>query len=84
MSEEQDLEAAILAFLRNELGLEDSGVERETPLVSTALIDSADLVRLATEVESLVGTRIPDRDINADHFDTVEKILAYVRSELSG
>lgn len=77
-----DLEARLLAFVRDDLGVDESGLDRTTPLVSTGLVDSANLVRLAAFVERTADVEIPDRDIDADHFDTVERIVAYVATRL--
>ena len=72
------LEREIRRFLSDELRLDAADIARDGELVSTGLIDSADLVRLATHVERKLGIAIPDRDITAEHFDSIAKILDYV------
>ena len=76
-----ELEARILSFLRQELGIREA-VERDTELVSTGLVDSADLVRLATHLERTLDLSISDHEINADNFDSVAMILEYVERKL--
>lgn len=76
-----ELEARILGFLSQELGIRET-VERDTELVSTGLVDSADLVRLATHLERTLDLGIPDHEINADNFDSVAMILEYVERKL--
>jgi acyl carrier protein len=76
-----ELEARILSFLRQELRIWET-VERDTELVSTGLVDSADLVRLATQLERTLDLSIPDHEINADNFDSVATILEYVERKL--
>jgi acyl carrier protein len=66
-------------FLSDELGVEDHDLTLDTPLVTTGLVDSAGLVRLAALIEDATGIVIPDRDINAENFDTLARILAYLR-----
>jgi acyl carrier protein len=78
MADSDALEREIRAFLRDELRLDAEHITRDAGLVTTGLIDSADLVRLATHVERHVGIAVPDGDITADHFDSIAKILAYV------
>ena len=78
MQAPEPLEEALRTFLCNELGLESQQLARDSELVTSGLIDSADLVLLATFLERRAGISIPDQDINADHFDTIEKILGYV------
>jgi acyl carrier protein len=72
------LEREIRSYLEKKLGL--SGVGRDQELVSSGLLDSGNLVRLATHVERVAGVSIPDRDIDADHFDSIAMILTYVAS----
>ena len=76
------LEKRVRAFLRDELDVDESQLTPESELVTTGLIDSMDLVSLATFLERSLGITIPDRDINADHFDSIAKILAYVETKL--
>ena len=63
------LERQLRAFLAEKLGVDDAGVSRDDELLSTGRIDSADLVLLATFLEQRLGISVPDRDINANHFD---------------
>ena len=76
-----ELEARILNFLRQKLRIREA-VERDTELVSTGLVDSADLVRLATHLERTLDVTIPDHEINVDNFDSIAMILAYVERKL--
>ncbi len=78
MPDADALERDIRAFLRDELRLDVEHITHDAGLVTTGLIDSADLVRLATHVERHVGIAVPDGDITADHFDSIAKILDYV------
>lgn len=76
--ETETLEEGIRAFLRDELALEQE-IGRDSPLVTTGLIDSPGLVHLATHLERMLGIAIPDRDITADHFDSISAILDYLQ-----
>jgi acyl carrier protein len=76
------LEARIRAFLQEKLEMENSQLARDSELVTTGLIDSMDLVRLATHIERMLGITIPDQDINLDHFDSIAKIVAYVGAKI--
>ncbi len=77
--EAEALEREIRAFLEEKLGI--SGIDRSQELISSGLLDSGNLVRLATQIERLTGIRIPDRDIDADHFDSLAMIVDYVASK---
>ena len=77
--EAEALEREIRAFLERKLGI--SEIDRDEELVSSGLVDSGNLVRLATQIERVTGLRIPDRDIDADHFDSLAMIVDYVVSK---
>ena len=74
------LEAEIRRYLSEELGLRDAPVDRDVELVANGLIDSMDLVRLATHIERLLGISISDEDITPERFGSIARILAYVES----
>ena len=84
MADPAALGGALRAFLCDELRLADAEIGDDTELFSAGRIDSADLVRLATFLERATGLRIPDDDINVDHFDSVAKILEYVAAREAG
>jgi acyl carrier protein/D-alanine--poly(phosphoribitol) ligase subunit 2 len=77
----EQVESALLAFLRDEI-LPGEAVDPDSELISSGLVDSVDLVKLAAFIERSVGVEIPDRDINAEHFETVRSIMAYLRLRL--
>jgi acyl carrier protein len=79
----EGLEDKIRRILREELGVDDEDIEVHTPIVTSGLVDSAGLVRLATLLETETGVSIPDRDIHSDNFDTLAKIDTYVRGKLA-
>lgn len=83
-SEVERLEAWIHAFLREECRIDPAGLTRTSELVTSGLLDSMGMVRLATHLERLVDISIPDQDITAEHFDSIERILGYVQSKLRG
>ena len=79
MSSGADLEALerkLIAFLTDDLQISEAEFTRDSPLVSTGLIDSMNLVRLATFLERDSGVVIPNADINADKLDSIARILA--------
>lgn len=80
--EDDDLEAAIRAFLADELRTDAAAISADTTLVSSGLLDSAGLIRLAALVERSCDLIIPDRDVSAEHFDSIRHIRAYVGARL--
>jgi acyl carrier protein len=67
-----------MAFLEEDLGVDTSGVDTETPLFSSQLIDSFALVTLMMFLEREAGIRIAPADVNLDNMDSVGRMLAYV------
>lgn len=79
-----DLEESVRSFLARETRTPATSITRDTPLVSSGLLDSVGLVRLATLLERRLGIRIPDRDVTVEHFDTLGRIAAYAERRTSG
>lgn len=74
----QHLPSRIREFICSELGVDDEDVTLDAPLVTSGIIDSVGIVRLAAFVERETGITIPDRDVDIDHFDTIRRIQAYL------
>jgi len=54
------------------------GITPDTPLMTSGLLDSVALIRLAALLERETGFTIPDRDVTAEHFDTVRLMQTYL------
>lgn len=78
------LSESLRVFLRDDLLIDDREVAGDTELVSTGILDSADLVRVATHLEREAGIEIPDQDISSDNFDSIDQILDYCEAKLRG
>jgi acyl carrier protein len=70
---------AVLAFLKDSLGVDVSRVNPDTLLFSDGVVDSFALVSLLTFIESACGFRIAPMDVSLEHFDSIERILAYAQ-----
>ncbi|PJF47159.1 MAG: acyl carrier protein [Chloroflexi bacterium] len=55
-------------------------IKPDEPLISSGLIDSFHLVDLGLFVEDKFGVRIDDSELNADTFDTLNQLVALIRS----
>lgn len=69
---------SLLTFLEEDLGVDIDGVETDTPLFSSQLVDSFALVTLMMFLEKEAGIRIAPADVNLDNMDTIARMLAYV------
>jgi len=74
--EKMELESRILEFVTARLIADPNiPVSASTPLVSSGLVDSFDLVELLSEVERLAGRRLPTSRIGPQDMESVDKIL---------
>jgi acyl carrier protein len=71
-----------LQLLRTQLRIEEP-VDSDTPLISSGLIDSFDVVTLLTFVESEYRVAINPEDIDVDTFDTPAQMLAYIDAAMA-
>jgi acyl carrier protein len=68
-------------YLTGRLGVDTNGLEDNSPLFSSSLVDSFSLVELITFIESAGGIKIDAWDVTLDNFDSIERILEFVRSK---
>jgi acyl carrier protein len=71
----------LLAFFDETLGMDTSGIDEETPLFSSGLIDSAALVEIIVFVESEGNVKFEPDDVSLDHLDSIARILNFVASK---
>ena len=76
------IEARLRAFLRDELRVEAVPDDPDAALVSSGVIDSVDLVRIATHLERELGIEIADADIRPERLDSIAKIVAIAVARL--
>lgn len=74
-------QAALIEFLEEQRQLE--GVGPETPLFSNATIDSIGMIDLISFIEARDNFDVAQSDMTLENFDTVSRIIAFVRSRLS-
>ncbi len=67
----------LLEAMRDELGVDTSRVEDETPLFSSGLIDSFSLLSLIVVIETKAEIRVAPLDVNLDNFDTIGRLLRF-------
>ena len=67
----------ITRFLDDELAIDVDGIDTQSLLFSTGIIDSFSLVSLITFLEKKCGFRMSPGDVNLDNLDSIERILTY-------
>ncbi len=68
----------IAEFLADDLGIDMSDVEHDTPLFSSSIVDSFALVTLMMFLENEAGMRINPVDVTLDNFDTINLMVAFI------
>lgn len=68
-------------FIEENLGVDVSEIENDSPLFSSGLIDSASLVELIVFVESEAGVKFDPDDVTLDNLDSIDQILAFVAAK---
>jgi acyl carrier protein len=58
-------------FLVDEVGDEES-------FLASGIIDSLGVMQLVTFIESHLGSKVPDKDLVPENFDSISRIAAYV------
>lgn len=76
----EEIENEIRTYLRDALHLPEEELDRDARLVRNGLLDSANLVQVATHLERAFDIEIPDQDIDGEHLDSIAMIAAYVLS----
>jgi acyl carrier protein len=56
-----------------------STLEDDEPLISGGIVTSFSLARIATFMESHYGIEVADNDMTLEHFDTLARMVSFVR-----
>lgn len=68
-------------FMMNVLGVDTSGLQADTPLFSSGILDSAGMVELMVFVETEAQVRFGQDDITLENLDSVERILRFIERQ---
>jgi serine O-acetyltransferase len=69
----------VAALIRERLEL-DRAIDESTPLISSGLVDSLNVVVLLEALEEEYGVVLASEEIDAERFDTVAQIVDFVRA----
>ena len=78
MDTSQPTALEVSSIVRDALGLK-APIEADTPLLSSGVVDSLNLVIVLDALESRYVTQIPAEDVSAESFDTARHIADYLR-----
>lgn len=65
-------------YIQNHLGVCADEYDSRTPLFSSGILDSFNLIALMTYIEHEAGFRINPAEVSLDNFDSVERMLRFV------
>lgn len=71
----------LITLIQDTFGFE-SRLDQDTPLLTSGLIDSFDLVELLATLEARYGVALEPGDVSADTFDTPTQIWAHIDQEV--
>jgi acyl carrier protein len=59
-------------------------IKDDDPLITSGLVDSFHLVDLSLFIEAQFGVQIDDTELTADTFDTLDELVALIKSRQTG
>ena len=65
-------------YLQDHLKVDINGIEPETLLFSSGLVDSFSMVDLIQFIEANCETRITASDVNLNNLDSIDRIVTFV------
>ncbi len=66
-------------FINNDLFADlNGGVQVDTPLLDTGIVDSLGMISLITYVENQMGVHIPDEEVLPENFETLKSLATMV------
>ena len=76
-----DTKDRIIKIIKEQLGVEESGVNFETRFIDDLGADSLDTVEILMAIEEEFGIEIPDED--AENAKTVGDVISYINKHLN-
>jgi len=73
----------LVAFIQDEILLEDLIVEADTDLLLTGAVDSLGVIRITQWIEDELDTTVDPGDVTLENFQTVERMAAYIAGRAS-
>ncbi len=73
----------LLEFIENELGSGNQSIAADDDLLTSGLVDSMGVMRLATFVETEFKMAVLPEDITIENFQTAQSIVLYIEAAKS-
>ncbi len=75
---------SLLDYFSSRMGVDTNGVDEQTPLFSSNLLDSFSMVDLIMFIEKEGGIKMDVWDVTLDNLDSIGKILELVELKKAG
>ena len=72
---------SLLEALKDQLGVDTTAIEDESPLFSSGLIDTFSLVTLIVFIETEAQIKVQPLDVNLENLDSVARILRFANRD---
>ncbi len=78
-----DIEGTIKEFIEKRFlySKDEKGISSDDSLLDSGLIDSTGIFELVSFIEEKFGVEVLDSEITPDNFDTMGKIVAFVKTK---
>jgi acyl carrier protein len=73
-------EAALLAFITDDVALEEGAIDGSTDLLLTGMVDSLGVVLIVEWIERTLGRTIDPAEVVLENFQTVDAMMEFLRS----
>ncbi len=74
----KDTTQALVAFIQDEIVLDDTVVQGDTDLLLSGAVDSLGVIRITHWMEETNGILVDPGDVTLENFQTVNKMAAYL------
>jgi len=74
-----EVEGKLRHFIATELMYaDDDSLNSEEPLLGSGIVDSLGIMRLVSYIEEEFGVVVPEEDLVPEHFQTLNRLTAFV------
>ena len=78
-----EIRQGLVDFLRAECGIADEQLSSTEALFSSGLLDSMDILKCVMHIESGYNLSISPLEVSLDSFDTLDRIVDFIKSRTS-
>ena len=76
-----DYERDVRDFIAENFILDDDDLPGDASLTREGVLDSMGVLELIMFIEERYGLKVPDEDTVPENFDTIDRIVAYLRAQ---